>query len=404
MAATQWRADSPLIDQLRHAPQRFDFFQALRILEIHARERAAAAGARAPPPLGGGRRMEDDPIRIRGVATHVFPPAVVHETAIPANHDGSPTRAAAFSDGRSSARGRFELTTAAFGLIGPQGVLPPAFTQDVILDVRERDFRVRDFFDLILHRSATFLFQAWEKYRLPFVIERSRRAGAGDSLERDADDCFTRVLSSLIGMGTPGLRHREELNEDVLLRNAPHFARRSRSASGLAAVLTEAVHRSAAVEQFQGQWLPLEEAAQTRLSTAHSTHFGNCRLGGGLVVGDRAWGVENKLCVRLGPLTYEEFRSFLPDGPRFLPTLECVRAYVGADFEVSLRLVLAADEAPSLLLSCDNRRVDDESHPADVESRLGWNSWLSSEPRHANAEDAVFVDDTTICQITVTPL
>ena len=53
------------------------------------------------------------------------------------------------------------------------------------------------------------------------------------------------------------------------------------------------------VRQFQGQWLRLDPANQSRVGALD----GHSLVGQDLVAGERVWDVQSKLRIRLGPLT-----------------------------------------------------------------------------------------------------
>jgi type VI secretion system protein ImpH len=96
--------------------------------------------------------------------------------------------------------------------------------------------------------------------------------------------------------------------------------------------------------------------------------------------------VQSKIRVRLGPLDYTEFVEFLPDRTAasqrkaiFL-LMHLVRLYAGPELDFDVQLLLKADGVPLC------RLVESEG----IGPRLGWNTWLCSLPRSANAEDAVF--------------
>ena len=61
--------------------------------------------------------------------------------------------------------------------------------------------------------------------------------------------------------------------------------------------------------QFQGQWLWLAAANQTRMGGPE----GSNALGVNTVAGERVWDVQGKIRLRIGPLRLPEFLQFLPD-------------------------------------------------------------------------------------------
>src|SRR5262249_21783277 len=94
----------------------------------------------------------------------------------------------------------------------------------------------------------------------------------------------------------------------------------------------------------------------------------------------------SKIRIRLGPLTYERFASFLPDqSPTperkdFFRLMHLVRLYVGPELKVDVQLVLKASEVPRCRMA----------PPPGQGPRLGWNSWLTGRPMRHDSGDAVF--------------
>ena len=90
--------------------------------------------------------------------------------------------------------------------------------------------------------------------------------------------------------------------------------------------------------------------------------------------------------VRLGPLTYPDYESFLPDRAPvkerkgFFLLSHLVRLYVGLDMDFDVQLVLRAAEVPACRLAANG----------GLGPRLGWNTWVHSGSMPRDAEDAVF--------------
>lgn len=387
MATPSRRTRPAVSQQLADEPHRFAFFQAVRVLEAWAREVARGPAATASHAVGHDGPPHQEAVRFRTLPAHTFPPSEIHSlllrpTAVPGRTDDG-ERASSGSDGPErpsyeTDQPLAEMTVALLGLIGPVGVLPRHYTQLVIDRVRQKDFALRDFLDLFQHRLISLFYRAWEKYRLPAVFER-----AAQDPQADAEDLFTRCLYCLVGYGTAGLRGRLAYPDPLLLHYSGHFAHAPRNAVSLEAVLEDYFELPARVLPFQGQWLYLDREDQSCTPSVRAPAGQHCRLGRDVVVGRRVWSVENKFRVRLGPLTYAQFCRFLPRGDGLRPLAQLVRSYAGPEFDFDVQPVLQAHEVPWC-------RAGDAG---PVRSRLGWNTWLRSQPMPHDAADAVFVHD-----------
>jgi type VI secretion system protein ImpH len=87
--------------------------------------------------------------------------------------------------------------------------------------------------------------------------------------------------------------------------------------------------------------------------------------------------------VAVGPLSAADFRSRLPGTERLAALGDLLRLYAGPQFEIRVRLVLAADAVPRCQLGGDEQATDLSG------ARLGWTTWLGGDPS-LNRHDAMF--------------
>ncbi|MHB1559464.1 MAG: type VI secretion system baseplate subunit TssG, partial [Isosphaeraceae bacterium] len=350
---------------------RFDFFQAVRLLQ-------RIEPGRARVGLAGPPRAEA--VRFRSRISLTFPPSSIYELERPTSSRPVPVMVQAF-----------------MGLTGPSGVLPRHYTEWLYRIERHartpEKHALRDWFDLFNHRMVSLFYRAWEKYRFYIPFERGDHAG-------EEPDQFTSALLSLIGLGARPLRQRlhvtarDEVDEDgvprervlariedlVLLHFGGLLGHRPRCAVALEAMLCDHFRIPVRIEQFQGQWLTLEPPNQSRLGG----EAGNNELGVSAVAGRRVWDRRSKFRVRLGPMTYGKLLDFLPDrtpAPErkaFFLLARLVRLYADPGLNFDVQLVLKADEVPACQL---NR--------GPIGTRLGWNTWLLTRAATRDAEDVV---------------
>ena len=354
-----------VLDHLKSAPFEFRFFQAVRLLTLAQRE---------CPPVGLAADPAREPVRFAAHVSTAFPASELYDLVVPEAGARLPVP---------------RMTVTFFGLHGPQGVMPPHYTEAMI----DRDYAelgrksLRDWFDLFNHRLTTLFYRAWERYRFAIPYER----------DRSAADPFRDALYALVGLGgtpvgkTTPLRGRLALRatgtpeaapalaripDEAMLYFGGFMARRTRGAHGLQVMLGLYFGLPVEVLSFQGQWLRLEPSEQTRLSQG----LGNNQLGLNTVAGNRLWDVRSKIRVRIGPLDRTAFDELMPDRtpvPRaktlFL-VMQMVRLYIGAELDFDVQLVLRAEEVPA----------------CGPGARLGWNSWALSAPAARDADDAVF--------------
>jgi type VI secretion system protein ImpH len=363
MATQGGREGHSLNQELIQAPYRFDFFQAVRLLEHRHRERARRGASPDRTPVG-----QDDPdrevVHFRAHSSLSFPGGAisqVHDVAA-ADPDRDPPPP--------------ELIVTFLGLTGPSGVLPRHYTTLLLQRIRSRDHAFRDFLDLFHHRLIALFYRAWEKYRLPVNFERCRLDDPSGP-----PDPATAALHCLVGLGTDGLRGRLDVVDDVFLYFSGHFAHFPRSAVALECLLEEFLEMPTRVQQLHGQWLELDADAQSRMPSALEPKGRNNSLGIDLVVGERVWDVQSKFRLRLGPLRWPQFRSLMPNGTALRPLCQLTRAFVGPELDFDVQPILHPNEVPPCRLP----------GPEEDGPYLGWNTWLRTEPLSRQVDDAVFL-------------
>jgi type VI secretion system protein ImpH len=331
-------SESAVGEKLRREPFRFDFFQAVRLLEKMFPERT---------PVGRFAHPSTEVARFGVHNSLAFPASQIQSMEWPEDKDATPN-----------------MTVNFMGLTGPEGTLPNPYTSLVIERVRASDGSLRDFLDLFNHRFISLFYRAWRKCRLDV------------SAERDERDRFSRHLLSLLGLGTDGLQDRLAVPDDSLIYYSGLLSQHPRSAQALCQILTDYFAVPVKIEQFSGAWYRLDPAAQCCFSDANSDN--EC-LGLGAVVGDEVWNQQSKIRIVLGPLSLEKYLEFLPDGSNWEPLRSWVRFFSNEELDFEVKLILEREQVPACELG-----AEDASGP-----QLGWVSWLKSKPLGRDPDETV---------------
>ncbi len=299
-------SDDRLATKLAREPYRFNFFQAVRVLARLRPERRAVGTDAAP---------RDEVCRFRTHVTHSFPASQIQEFREAANDESPP---------------QFVLNF--FGLVGPMGALPRAYTDAVIeRRIRRRDRTLHDFLDLFSHRLVSLFFRAWEKYRGWIGYETAARTArerqaSGTAAhrafvlnEQPQLDRVSQTLLEIAGVGEPALRYRvrdrERLSPRMAIRDetlrffAGLLSQRHHSAAGLESMLSGQFGQRIRIHQLCGRWLALETGDLASIGTR-----GRSELSSSLVIGSRIWDVQSKFRVEIGPLRFCLFRRISSGG------------------------------------------------------------------------------------------
>ena len=342
--ATPGRTEGADLDQpeirglLEREPFRFEFFQAVRLLERLAPERN---------PVGRFVKPSTEVARFGAHPSLAFPASQIQSLTPRA---GQPPF----------------LQVNFMGLTGPLGLLPHPYTELVLERIRAKDTALRDFLDLFHHRIISLFYQAWEKYRFTIAYERGER------------DRFSHHLLDLIGLGTPGLQNRQEVADDSLIYYSGLLSMNTRSATALEQILADYFEVPVEIEQFVGAWYPMEAGNQCRVGAESGSSE---QLGCGAVVGDEVWDHQSRIRIRLGPLDFGQYRDFLPGGTAWRVLGALTRFYARGEFDVEVQLVLERDDVPVCELAGESEEAP----------QLGWSTWVKSAPFSRDPDETVLL-------------
>lgn len=325
----------PVAEDLASHARAFEFFRAVLLLE-RLRPEQDRPGEYGSP---GG-----EAVRFSVNPSLSFGPNQIHELEFPP--DGPP-----------------RLTVNFMGLVGPQGVLPQWYTQIVGEREWEGDTALRDFLDLFHHRILSLFYRAWRKNR--FLV----------SYEDEEDDALSRHLLDVLGASPEPLRSGTSLDERELIFHAGLLGPQQRSAQALEQLVSDYFDVPARVEQFVGGWYPVARSNQCTLGADDVSS----QLGVGSVAGEEIWDQQARVRVWLGPLSRERFEDFLPGGASHEPLRSITRFFGRGEYDFEVRLVLAADEVPGVVLDSD----EEAGQP------LGWCTWIRTEPRSRDADETI---------------
>jgi type VI secretion system protein ImpH len=292
------------------------------------------------PRLGCALRPAHEPLRLGQEPSLSFAPAAL--SAFTRGEDGVPPR----------------LEVCFFGLLGPNGPLPLHLTdyaRERILHEGDRSF-VR-FLDLFNHRFLELFYRAWAQAQ-PAV-----------SMDRPVEDPFAFYVGALFGIGASKLRGRDVVGDYAKLFYAGRLVRQARNRDGLEALAGGYFGIPVHVESYVGHWMTIAVEDQSRIGSDTP----GARLGIGAVLGARVWDRQHKIRLVLGPLSLEQYQSFLPGGHAIERLVALVRQYLCFELEWDAKLMLKRSEVPLTILARSGR--------------LGWDTWLGRYRRIEEAAD-----------------
>lgn len=306
----------------------------------------------ALPRFGEALRPKDEPVRFGQKPSLNF-----------ALHD-------VYGMQRDAQSGRLKFYIQNFGLFGPNGALPLHLTEYAHARIHHHgDESLNEFLDVFHHRAYLLFYRAWARSKPHVDLNMSGQT-----------NLFTRGLAALVGHGTDWAWGREALPDSFRLAQAQQFWGTRRHAEGLQRVSQSLVQAPVQVLEFQGQWLTVDQADQTRVGGRVS----GTQLGWGAMAGRRVWSVQSAFCLQIGPLSLTRYRSLLRGECLQRQLTDLVNAYLGLELDWRVRLRLRADQVPRTFLGRKSGQLGRDTwlgrwkSPHSAESRFNFSTSKSS--------------------------
>ena len=345
-------------------PGEWNVFQVIRRLD---------SVDKSKPRVGTSHYPSDDSVRFGQKVTLAF----------------SPNDVASYKYNGDSIPSSMELNCS--GTLGSNGPLSLQLTEHVYQRSKHsRDNTFIGFLNMFHNRMAAFLYRAWALYQ-PAV-----------SCDRKDEDYFLKIFKSLIGHDYTSSQKQQSILEPIhssknhafvqpktgLMspRNTDTFRYIEDHASvyysglltkpvqgrgGFVAVLYDYFNVPVKLEQFTGLWDKIIDQYYCKLGLSPF----NSTLDGGIAMGEKHWDCKKKFKIKMGPMSYKKYASFLPGKPAFKHLVEWVKKFNISHYEWELQLVLKADEVPL----CGTGTL------------LGYTGWMTSKKNLKDREDLIIV-------------
>ena len=321
-----WTQSHSVIWRIAQQPRRYDFFQAVRLVESAISHDDSHKESMTP------KSWRHAALRFRTQTGFSSCSYDIEDINIPINLDGPA-----------------EMTVAFFGLTGTDAPLPYFFTEKIIDEEAEHGeiCALREFLDMFNHRLLHLKYDVRAWLRPGYLPQ-----GSGE-------DALRNTVFLLIGLAPKAMRNRLLCNDQILFRYTGLLHGGYRSLHGLEVLLSDYFSHSIYCQPLTGYWRHLEEEHTTRIgSTGH-----NQTLGRRTILGQRMWDQETKFTIRIEVMDWEMFTDFLPtkDGQAYQYLTELVAFYLMGCPLYDVIIRLRSDAIP-------------ENH---TQNRLGWNSILA---------------------------
>jgi type VI secretion system protein ImpH len=305
-----------LLQEMQAEPWRFDFFLAMRQLERRFRDR---------PRISNSASRREEIVALGQDPYMAFPASNLSRVAV----EG----------------GRVKVFVRFLGLLGPQGALPLATTEESLGWLLMRDDAFARFLDIFNHRFLQLFFRAWADSR-PIAQH-----------DRPEDDRFIAYIGSMIGIGSSPLRNLDSLPDAAKLCFAGLIASQAKSASRLKSFIAGLFGVRVEIDEFVGSWLAFDAADCSALGSRNS------ELGTSMSLGASIFSVQDKIRIRVFSRSMAQYKRFLPSGDLCRPMADAVFFCIGDQLDWELELAIPAGAVERVELG--------------RQGQIGWTTWMA---------------------------
>jgi type VI secretion system protein ImpH len=302
---------------LQEEPWRFDYFAVLRHLERGHKDR---------PRIGDSSVRREEFVLLGQDPFMDFPAS---NLARALQVDGKPIK----------------IFVKYLGLLGPQGALPLATTEESHHYVLARDDAFPRFLDIFNHRFIQLFFRAWADSR---PIAQHDRADL---------DRFVAYIGSAIGIGSPTYQNLDSVPDAAKLGYAGLLGSQAKCASRLESAILGLFMVDVEIKEFVGSRLVIEAPEWTTLGEQYNI------LGDNALLGRTIFSVLDKIRIRIFTKNLAQYLRFLPTGDLCEPLADLVFFYNGEQLDWDAELAIPSGAAEPIRLGRFGQ--------------LGWTTWMS---------------------------
>lgn len=233
------------------------------------------------------------------------------------------------------------------GLYGVNSPLPRCYHDQVAMQQAVHgagEVPLQNFLDIFNSRFYWLYYNAWKKYRLFLEM--------GENVQNKN----TQRIFAFNGVGPNLEKIKSQFSPFKLLQLSGILSLRIRNKAGLRILLNEF---------FPGCEIRIKEFVPNRVKLSELPQLGKKEmvLGKNSVLGKSVTDYLSKICIQMGPISFDEYLKFIPGGGHSLLLKELVEIYLNDNIEFDVEFIIRTEDMGSL--KWDDARL-----------RLGQSMWL----------------------------
>jgi len=217
------------------------------------------------------------------------------------------------------------------GLYGINSPLPRCYHEQVALQQNIRgagEVPLQNFLDIFNNRFYWLYYQAWKKYR--FYLQ----------LDGNFQNKIAKRVSAFMGGGPSGHEIGNIISKYTLLKFSGIFCQRVRNKAGLLILLCHLFPK------FRFRIL---EFIPKRIKLSNNPLLGNSdeeyqfKLGQNSFIGDTTIDYMSKICIKIGPVMFEDYLDFTPGSLQTERLREILNLYVNDNLEYDINIIIISE-------------------------------------------------------------
>jgi type VI secretion system protein ImpH len=207
------------------------------------------------------------------------------------------------------------------GLYGVNSPVPRCYHEQVAIQQRtigQGIVPLQNYLDIFNNRFYWLYYQSWKKYRFYlFLNEKTNKI-----VER---------INSFTGRGLFSKSTEKSIHDFALLKFSGILSQRVRNKAGLRILLSYLFPNfKMKVKEYVPRWIRLTDIPG----------LGGQRLGVNSYVGEYTIDYKSRICLEIGPVTFEEYLNFLPGTNQSKRLIELLRLYLNDGLEFDFHFII----------------------------------------------------------------
>lgn len=313
MSAAQWFSPVSLIAGLAQQPEGFEFFQAVRLLQLYLKQQKNISAD----------QVLDEVIEFNASLSLAFQKNEVEALS------------------QSDKTGRYVIIPTMMGLTGNLGALPLIYTQKLNSSMWAKKHGSLAFLNLFNNRLINLFYRASIKHNLPLLTEIYQ------------DKHYLNCIHALTGYGPTKTSSVDQTEIDfradyIFAEFAGLLQGQTLNVETIQQLLTAILNHPVKVHQFMAEWFDIPVQSRSYLS------LNGVQLGVNSFCGEKVRQIDSKIQLEIGPLVYVDYLDLLPDGKKYQLLQKILSQLCNLTLIVEIKLVIHQAEIKPVSLGSNN--------------------------------------------------